>query len=292
MALLETRGLVARYGDFQALFGVDIAVDAGECVAIIGANGAGKTTLIKAMLGLVQFDGQIEVCGRDVRREGKAARRNIGYVPQDVTLYDMSVTATLVFFAQLKKAPAAHVNELLASLGLSEHAGKSVPALSGGLRQRLALAIALLDNPPVLLLDEPTANLDAQAQRDYLTLLSQLCREQGKSVIFASHRLEEVEMLAQRVLVLEQGKLADVLTPAQLMAKLMPNTRLALWVSADKREIALMHMLNAGLNARLNGRGTVVVDVPGADRMRPLNVLGENGIKVLDFEIERGRSWK
>lgn len=289
---LTVAGVRKRYGKFVALSGVSFEVKAGEAIALWGANGAGKTTLIKAMLGLVQFDGRIDVCGRDVRREGKAARRNIGYVPQDVSLYDMSVTATLEFFAQLKQAPASRVNELLASLGLSEHAGKQVPALSGGLRQRLALAIALLDNPPVLLLDEPTANLDAQAQRDYLALLSQLCREQGKSIIFASHRLEEVEMLAQRVLVLEHGELVDVLTPAQLMVKLMPNTRLALWVSADKRETALMHILKAGLNAHLNGRGTVVVDVPSADRMKPLNVLSENDIAVLDFEMERGPAWK
>jgi nitrous oxidase accessory protein len=289
---LRVAGVRKRYGKFVALSGISFEVKAGEAIALWGANGAGKTTLIKAMLGLVDFDGQINVCGRDVQREGKAARRNIGYVPQDVTLYDMSVTATLAFFAQLKKAPASRVNEMLTSLGLNEHANKAVPALSGGLRQRLALAIALLDNPPVLLLDEPTANLDAQAQRDYLALLSQLCREQGKSIIFASHRLEEVEMLAARVLVLEQGELVETLTPAQLLVKLMPNTRLALWVSADKRELALKHILHAGLSAHLNGRGTVVVDVPNADRMRPLNVLGENGIPVLDFEMERGQAWK
>ncbi len=289
---LSVASVHKRYGKFVALSGISFEVQAGEAIALWGANGAGKTTLIKAMLGLVSFDGQIHVCGRDARREGKAARRNIGYVPQDVTLYDMSVTATLSFFAQLKRAPAARVNALLADLGLSEHAAKPVPALSGGLRQRLALAIALLDNPPVLLLDEPTANLDAQAQRDYLALLSQLCHAQGKSIIFASHRLEEVEMLAARVLVLEQGKLADVLTPAQLLEKLMPNTRLALRVPEGKRDQALQHILQAGMAAHLNGRGTVVVDVPSTDRMKPLNVLGENGIPVLNFEMERGQPWK
>jgi ABC-type multidrug transport system ATPase subunit len=116
-----------------------------------------------------------------------------------------------------KKANPAHATDLLAKLGLADHANKPVPTLSGGLRQRLALAIALLADPPVLLLDEPTANLDAQAQREYLALLSMLCHEEGKTLVFASHRLEEVEMLAKRVLVLEHGRLVKVLTPAELL---------------------------------------------------------------------------
>lgn len=290
-ATLRVTSLRKRYGKFEALSGVSFEARGGEAIALWGANGAGKTTLLKAILGLAAFDGEIEVCGHDVRRDGKAARRHVGYVPQDVALYDMSVLATLDFFARLKRAPADRAAELLVDLGLREHADKAVPALSGGLRQRLALAIALLSDPPVLLLDEPTANLDARAQRDYLALLMQLCAEQGKTIVFASHRLEEVEILAQRVLVLEHGALVDALTPAQLMARLMPSTRLALWVPEGAREAALLHFMRAGMNAHLNGRGTVVVDVPSTDRMKPMHVLGEHGIPVLNFEVERGQTW-
>src|SRR5690606_37054208 len=107
--------------------------------------------------------------------------------------------------------------------GLAAHARKPVAALSGGLKQRLALAVALLADPAVLLLDEPTANLDAQAQRDYLALLAALRTDEHKTIIFASHRLEEVEALANRVLLLEQGQLVATLTPVELLARLLPE---------------------------------------------------------------------
>jgi nitrous oxidase accessory protein len=288
---IEARSVTKRYGKFAALEGVSFGAYPGEAIALWGANGAGKTTLLKAILGLIAFDGRVAVQGCDVRRSGKVARRSVGYVPQDVALYDMSVRATLDFFARLKKADPMRAKDLLARLGLEDHANKPVPALSGGLRQRLALAIALLADPPVLLLDEPTASLDAQAQREYLALLSTLCHAEGKTVVFASHRLEEVEMLAKRVLVLEQGRLVDVLSPAQLLMKLMPYTRLTLWVPEAQRPAALTHFVNAGLNAHLNGHGTVVVQVPSEDKMKPLHVLSERGIPVIDFEIERGQPW-
>lgn len=297
---LVVRNVTKRYGKVTALENVSFETRPGEAIALWGANGAGKSTLLKAVLGLVDVQGQIEVCGHDVRRAGKAARRCLGYVPQDVILYEQSVQATLEFFAQLKseaesgdrrlnQTPQNRIPELMSRLGLSEHAHKNVSALSGGLRQRLALAIALLADPPVLLLDEPTANLDAQAQRDYLALLHQLCKEEGKTVIFASHRLEEVELLANRVLVMEYGRLVNVLTPEALLLQLMPTIKLTLWVAEAQRSDALARFTEAGMRAHLNGRGTVVVEVQADQKMELLRLMKE--LPVLDFEMERGRAW-
>ena len=157
--------------------------------------------------------------GQDGRKAGKAARRAIGYVPQEVLLSDWHVEATLHFFCRLKKADANRIPGLLQKLGLTEHAQKSVPALSGGLRQRLALALALLADPPVLLLDEPTANLDTQARWDYLALLAEL-RAEGKTILFASHRLEEVEALADRVLLLQQGEMIGLIPVDELRPRI------------------------------------------------------------------------
>jgi ABC-type multidrug transport system ATPase subunit len=173
---------------------------------------------------------------------------------------------------------------LLENLGLAGHARKPVPALSGGLKQRLALAIALLADPPVLLLDEPTASLDAKAQHDYLALLARLRSEERKTIIFASHRLEEVEALANRVLVLEHGRLVDVLNPVDLLAKLMPEIQLTLYVPEAQRPDALACLAGAGLAAHLNGRGTVVVRVRAEDKMQPLQTLLDCGIPVTNFE--------
>lgn len=280
-----------RYGKTAVLEGVSFEARAGEAIALWGANGAGKSTLIKAMLGLLEFQGRIQVEGSDVRRNGKQARRFIGYVPQDVVFYDQSVRATLEFYARLKGVGPERLAELLARLGLADHTRKPVPALSGGLRQRLALAIALLADPPVLLLDEPTASLDAGAQRDYLSLLALLRQEEGKTILFASHRLEEVELLANRVLMLEQGRLVDTLTPLDLLTKLMPEIELTLWVPEARRPEAVNCLNTAGLAAHLNGRGTVVVRVRNENKMKAFDILQTQDIPVLDFEA-RGGLWK
>jgi len=180
---------------------------------------------------------------------------------------------------------------LLDRLGLASHARKPVPALSGGLKQRLALAIALLADPAVLLLDEPTANLDAQAQREYLALLAELRARDQKTIIFASHRLEEVEAVANRVLLLEQGRLVAALTPAELLVRLLPQVELTLWVPAAQRQDALSVLTGSGWAAHFNGRGTVVVRVRTENKLQPIQALQARGIRVDDFEIARGAAW-
>lgn len=308
-ASLQITGVSKRYGRATALNEVSFEVRAGETLALWGSNGAGKTTLIKAILGLIEFDGRILVEGLDVRREGRGTRRLIGYVPQEAAFYDFSVQAAMEFYGRLKdggrrekegrrqspflnsQRPASdprplsdRISTLLDRLGLAEHAHKPVPALSGGLKQRLALAVALLSDPPVLLFDEPTANLDAAARRDYLALLSALRREK-KTLVFASHRMEEVNALADRVLVLEQGRAAGMLTPEALRQEWNTELDLTLWVPELQRPRALACLTGEGLSAHLNGRGTVVVRVREDQKARPLTLLGTLGISVTDFEV-------
>lgn len=288
--LLVVRDVTKQYGKVKALDGVSLEAGRGEAIALWGPNGAGKTTLLKAILGLIDFQGDIRVAGCSVRRDGKRARGAIGYVPQESIFHDWRVRETMAFYARLKKVDGTRIPARLERLGLGEHADKYVSALSGGLKQRLALAIALLADPPVLLLDEPTANLDAQARRDYLALLAAL-RGEGKTIVFASHRLEELEALADRVLLLNNGRLVDVLTPETLRTSYLSTLEMTLWVPDAQRAAALGHLERLGLSAHLNGRGTVVVQIAGARKMQPLQALDAEGIPVLDFEIERVQSW-
>jgi ABC-type multidrug transport system ATPase subunit len=287
---IQVENVTKRYGKAVVLSQVSLTVQNGDSLALWGANGAGKTTLLKAILGLIQVEGQIQVAGLRVPRQGKAARRLIGYVPQEAIYYDMSVQATLAFYARLKRIDPQSVAPLLEKLGLGEHVHKPVPALSGGLKQRLALALALLSDPPMLLLDEPSANLDARSRREYLALLREL-RKDGKTLLFASHRLEEVETLADRVLVLERGRAIEELSPGALRQKLMPEAELALWIASEQRANALALLKDAGLESHLNGRGTLVVQIGSGEKLSALQLLEKNGVHVLDFEVERVESW-
>lgn len=274
------------YHHTRVVDNVSFEVRAGEGFALWGPNGAGKTTLAKAMLGLIPFQGSIELFGCAVKQHGKRARAVVGYVPQEVTFYDWTTRATMEFYARLKRVAPSRIDALLTQMGLAAHASKQVSALSGGLKQRLALALALLSDPPLLLLDEPTANLDSQARAEYVRLIAEL-KGAGKTIVFASHRLEEVETLADTVLWLANDQPARVMPLETWRAETAPAVELTLWFANHERERANEFLNANGWNAHLNGRGTVVVRTRAQEKLRALQLLNEQGFVVDDFEIER-----
>lgn len=209
--MITAKRISKHYGKVTALDNVSFTIEAGEALALWGANGAGKTTAIRCLLGVHSFEGSLILDSIDVQKNGKAARTRIGYVPQEMAFFDMSVRETLQFYARLKKVSETEIDSALDTVQLVEQDDKAVSALSGGMKQRLALAIALLADPPILLLDEPTASLDAEAQREFVHLIREL-NQAGKTIIFSSHRFEEVAALAQSVLVLEGGKLKTLVS--------------------------------------------------------------------------------
>jgi nitrous oxidase accessory protein len=215
--LLEVRGLTKRFGARFALDDVSFTLRRGEAVALWGANGAGKTTLLRALLGVVPCEGAIRIAGLDVVRDGRVARRLIGFVPQEIAFPELTAGEALRLFAALHGAPSGRVQALADRFGLASELDKRVATLSGGRKQRLALAVALVADPPLLLLDEPSSNLDAGARRELLELLIELEAE-GKTLLFSSHRPDEVLRLADRVLHLEGGRLLADLSPSELLA--------------------------------------------------------------------------
>ncbi len=281
--VLEIRGLRKCFGRQVAVDGLTLGMSPGEAIALWGTNGAGKTTIIKSILGLHRFAGTIRVGGFDALRRGKAARRLIGYVSQELSFYDdLSALDTVRFFAALKRVPTARAADVLAQVDLLEHARKRVSQLSGGMKQRLALAVALLADPPILLLDEPTSNLDAAARREFFGVLRTLKRA-GKTILFTTHRADEVSTLADRVIVLERGRVIQDGPPATPASEF----RLRIPLSDDVRDRAHDLLRGAGFAVSRNCTA-LLVRVPAARNAMPIARLTQAGIAVDSFEIESG----
>ena len=284
--MIDVNGLSKNFGRLTAIDNITFQVASGEAVALWGANGAGKTTALRCLLGLIPFSGSVTLADIDVAREGKAARRLVGFVPQELTFHDdLSVVETLTFYARLKKVPTGFdFAPLLTRLELKPHIDKRVADLSGGLKQRLALALALLADPPLLVLDEPSANLDIRARDDFLHLLNEL-KQAGKTIVFSSHRLDEVTALADRVLLLEAGRLVVDAPPSELEQRLGLPTTLHLYMPQATVTAAMDTLQAQGLPVHLNGRGVRVQVAPG-EKGRVLRILHEAGVEFDDFVVE------
>jgi ABC-type multidrug transport system ATPase subunit len=212
-------GFGKRFGTVVAAEGIDLTVERGETVGLIGPNGSGKTTTLKALVGLVRpTAGQVTVGGVDAATEGRAVRRLVGYLPQRLALPD-GVTArdALRLCAGLRGVGFESVERLLEQVDLAQAAHRVVDGFSGGMRQRLGLAAALLGNPPVLALDEPSAALDPTGALLVRDLVAD-ARRRGTTVILSSHDLAEVAVLADRIAVFAAGRVEAVGTLAELMA--------------------------------------------------------------------------
>jgi ABC-2 type transport system ATP-binding protein len=199
LTLIEARSVSKRYGDRFALKSVSMAADPGDIVGIIGPNGAGKTTLLSIVAGLQQPD------------EGEVGRAtgDVGWVPQQAAVYaKLTVAENLRLFARLEKRPDVEdvVARMLRQTGLEDRADDQVATLSGGNRQRVNIAIGLLSEPDVLLLDEPSASLDPR-QRERLWEFLRALAEAGTAIIFSTHNVAEAERNAERILVLADGEL-------------------------------------------------------------------------------------
>jgi Cu-processing system ATP-binding protein len=218
------------YRNLRALREVSFDLVPGRLSALVGHNGAGKTTLIKLMLGLIHADrGEIRVLGQDPAAGEFSARRQLGYLPENVA-FNAALTGreTLAFYARLKRIKPASAWALLDRVGLSDAADRRVGTYSKGMRQRLGLAQALLGQPRLLLLDEPTTGLDPALRQTFYEILAEL-RDDGATVLISSHALNELEDRAQHVLIMNRG----VLVAQGTLAELRTISRLPIRVSFE-----------------------------------------------------------
>jgi nitrous oxidase accessory protein len=281
---LRATGLGKRYGKAVVLEDLNLELNRGEAIALWGANGAGKTTALRCILGVIRHDGTVFIDGIDMAVDAKRARRTMGYVPQDQQYPDVPLRELLRTFAQLRGGDEARTSTVVQRLGLESHLDKRPTELSGGLRQRLGFTIALIGEPALLLLDEPTANLDAATRVLVMDLLHEL-RRSGTSVLFTTHRADEAVELADRVVLLDAGRAVDE-GPAGRMLVHREAALLVEVADADGQR-ALAALAAAGVQASTAGGWIVIADTPPHVA---LNILGAAEIEILDSIVERRTS--
>ncbi len=285
--LVVVNGLNKSFGRRQVLRGLGFSVPQGRAIAFWGGNGAGKSTTIKCILGLLNFQGGIQVGGLDVVRQGKDARRLLGYVPQELSFYpDWTVQRTLDFCASIKRVDATEAQQRLAEVGLEAQTGKKVSELSGGMKQRLGLAVALLGNPQVLLLDEFTSNLDAEARDALIGLLARQ-RSKGLTVLFATHRMDEVQALADEVLFMEQGQIVRRCEVSEMKPAAVSGRTLKVTLFAGQLEQAEGLLETAGVKYRRAGEN-LLVEVNGHGALAPLKLLWERRVQIREMDLIHG----
>jgi ABC-2 type transport system ATP-binding protein len=237
-AVLSCRGLRKRYGDLTAVDDVSFDIGPGETYGLLGPNGAGKTTAISMVAGILAGDGgDITVMGRAISTRTPVGKADIGYVPQDIAVYpDLTGAENLRFFASLyglKRARArTRVAEVLEVVGLRERAGDRVAAYSGGMKRRLNIAVGLLHQPRLLILDEPTVGVDPQSRNAILQSIETLSAE-GMAVLYTTHYMDEAERLCDRVGVIDLGRLIAEGTPRELTALVGERDRIRLAATGD-----------------------------------------------------------
>jgi lipooligosaccharide transport system ATP-binding protein len=221
---IRLRGVVKRFGSLTAVDGLDLDVPAGTCVGLLGPNGAGKSTTMKALTAQVIADeGELEVLGHPLPERSKQARAEMGVVPQlDNLDTSLTVDQNLRVFAHLYRVPAgdrkAAIERALDIANLGERRESKVDELSGGMRRRLLIARALLHQPRLLLLDEPTVGLDPQVRQELWALIDRL-RSEGVSILMSTHYIEEAERLCEQVTIMSHGKAVAVGPPRTLIAE-------------------------------------------------------------------------
>lgn len=231
--MLEVRAIKKRFGSVTAVDGVSFRIERGEVVGLLGPNGAGKTTTVSIICGLLAPDeGEVQLDGRTLRSDTDPVKRKLGVVTQELALYDeLSALHNLRFFGALYDLSGPDLDRSIAGalelVGLSDRARHPVKTFSGGMKRRLNLAVALLHDPDILLLDEPTVGVDPQSRNAIFENLEFL-RNQGKSLLYTTHYMEEAERLCDHIVIVDQGRVIADDTLRGLYRRLPASNRMSI----------------------------------------------------------------
>lgn len=232
--MIEVENLVKKYGEFTAVKGISFTAQSGQVTGFLGPNGAGKTTTMRILVGYSPpSSGKALVAGYDAFDQSIEVRRRVGYLPENVPLYrDMTARGYLMYLGEIRgiKNRRARADESLERVGLLDRADSHIRALSKGMKQRVGLASALLHNPPVLILDEPTIGLDPRQVLELRELVAELGRDH--TVLFSTHILSEAEQVCDKVIIINQGQIIAQGTPSELRSNLERGGRVLVRVDA------------------------------------------------------------
>jgi ABC-type multidrug transport system ATPase subunit len=285
---INVRNLTKKFNDFVALSDVSFDVETGETFALLGPNGGGKTTTLKCMVGLtLPTSGNIVVEGFNVSRDSRNAKRLMSFLPQRVSFSDqLTGLEVLDFYRRLRRIPPRRIAETMSTpdFHFNGFFEKSVSQMSGGMLQRLGLAVACLPDAPVLILDEPTASLDPTGTIQFREFLASLKRK-GKTIIFSSHMLADVEQLADRVAILVGGRLVALQSIAALREELMSSSRMRVVVMNPSQHLLAAVQACGVTEAVLEGN-SLVLPCRADERLKFLRAIEAAGGQIANFATE------
>ncbi len=280
--VITVSNLVKKYGDFIAVNGIDFQIEKGEVFSLLGPNGAGKTTTVEILEGVrKRTSGSVMVLGEDPEKS-KSLIFKVGILPQDFSfIYNSTPLEALNFYKKTMHA-ATDIKEILDIVDLSEKINTPYQSLSGGQRQKLGLALSLVNDPEILYLDEPTSGLDPRARRNIWKVIENL-KKKGKSILLTTHYLEEAELLAERVAIMNHGKIIDSGTPKEIVERHHENDRLII-----RGGVEIENMIkDAGFNAVRDGAYIEVSLNNIKDSTTLINFLYDKKAKFEDFTLKR-----
>jgi ABC-2 type transport system ATP-binding protein len=286
--MIEVENLVKKYGEVTAVKGISFTAKSGEVTGFLGPNGAGKTTTMRMLVGFTPpTEGRAVVAGYDVFEKSLEVRRRVGYLPENVPLYrDMTARGYLMYIGEIRgiKNRRQRADDVLDRVGLIDRADSRVRTLSKGMKQRVGLASALLHNPPVLILDEPTIGLDPLQVLELRSLVAELGRDH--TVLFSTHILSEAEQVCDQVVIINQGQIIAKGSPVELRSELERGGRVLVRLDAPQQAaLALIQELPGVRHAEIAGDGIIATPTDPSTDPRPqiANAVVQRGWNLMEL---------
>lgn len=241
-SIIEVQNLKKRYGNFYAVNGISFEVEKGEIFGLLGPNGAGKSTTMEMLVGLRKpDDGTAKIAGHSIGKEANKIKKEIGIQLQSTSLFDLLKVKEIIELYASFYPSHVPIQPLIDEMLLTEKQNNLVKSLSGGQKQRLAIALALIHDPQIIFLDEPTTGLDPQARRTLWDIILKL-KERGKTVVLSTHYMDEAHVLADRIGIMDQGKLIALDTPNNLVSSIQVESAIEFKTKQPEREDVFKHL--------------------------------------------------